>query len=240
MIRQNAKRLLLMVNQLLDFRKMEVQGFRYSPSFGDIISFLADAVNSFNDLSEQKHIQLSFRSEIERLDTWFDKDKLEKIMFNLLSNAFKFVNENGIVSVNVRYSSASDRKLTIEVKDNGIGIPEDKIQDLFSRSYQIETPGLAEQGNGIGLSLVNEFVKLHDGEIEVKSEIGKGSTFIISLPLKETVSIPDDLKSISPGSGKDMDSIPGSKFKPVILIAEDNDDLRFYLKENLQDKYQIL
>jgi ligand-binding sensor domain-containing protein/signal transduction histidine kinase/DNA-binding response OmpR family regulator len=239
MIRQNAKRLLLMVNQLLDFRKMEVQGFRYSPSFGDIISFLADAVNSFNDLSEQKHIQLSFRSEIERLDTWFDKDKLEKIMFNLLSNAFKFVNENGIVSVNVRYSSAYDRKLTIEVKDNGIGIPEDKIQELFSRSYHIETPGLAEQGNGIGLSLVNEFVKLHDGEIEVKSEIGKGSTFIISLPLKETVSIPDDLKSISLGSGKDKDSILGSKFKPVILIAEDNDDLRFYLKENLQNKYQI-
>jgi signal transduction histidine kinase/DNA-binding response OmpR family regulator len=243
LVRQNARRLLLMVNQLLDFRKMEVQGFRYQPSYGDIISFLREAVNSFADLSEQKHISLNFSSDVDRLETYFDKDKLEKIIFNLLSNAFKFVHENGKISVNVWLDhgtmhndfSISDkriRNLIIEVEDNGIGIAADKIDNLFTGFYQDEGSGIAEQGNGIGLSLVKEFVRLHDGEITVKSEPDKGSTFVVSLPVKK----PDFVAEVS---SAEVESEGGARNKPIIFIAEDNDDLRFYLKENLRKKYKI-
>lgn len=288
LIRQNARRLLLMVNQLLDFRKLEVQGFRYSPSFGDIVSFLKDVVNSFNDLGEQKHIKLDFSSEIEKFDTYFDKDKLEKILFNLLSNAFKFVNENGKVSVRLSFNTGGLKNipetgikynnLTIEVEDNGIGIPSDKLDNLFTRFYQGETSNLAEQGNGIGLSLVNEFVKLHSGEITVESEIGKGSIFTISIPVRDTYNIeedanshfpekssskenPDDLMPFGDSSDSKQTEEPGvfdgdtltasddnaeessvnhpSQRRSIILIAEDNDDLRLYLKYSLQNKYHI-
>jgi signal transduction histidine kinase/CheY-like chemotaxis protein len=277
LIRQNARRLLLMVNQLLDFRKLEMQGFRYSPSYGDIIAFLREVVDSFADLSQQKHIELNFVTEVNVLDTSFDKDKLEKIMFNLLSNAFKFVQENGKVSVHVRLvpdvhanlpaNEFKEGRVVIDVIDNGIGIPAEKLHDLFTRSYNAETPGLSEQGNGIGLSLVNEFVRLHDGEITVKSEPGEGSTFTVSIPVREIESLsktekePSEdnneliSKPISDARAGDIKdsmlmqavSVDDSKSdaadengKPVILIAEDNDDLRFYLKENLQKKYQII
>jgi ligand-binding sensor domain-containing protein/signal transduction histidine kinase/DNA-binding response OmpR family regulator len=288
LVRQNAKRLLLMVSQLLDFRKMEVQGFRYHPSYGDIIKFLHDAVDSFNDLSEQKHITLNFTSDIEMLDTCFDKDKLEKIVFNLLSNAFKFVHEKGKISVNVwldhgtthKYFTASEkrnRNLIIEVEDNGIGIPADKLDDLFTGFYQDEASGMAEQGNGIGLSLVREFVRLHGGEITVKSEQGKGSTFIVSIPVrkadfKSEASDPGVATTISARDAQGIrktaraheslktdtgypehtgkkqyneeinngsSGVSSSRSKPLIFIAEDNDDLRFYLKENLRKKYFI-
>jgi Predicted periplasmic ligand-binding sensor domain len=250
MIRQNAKRLLLMVNQLLDFRKLELQGFRYSPSYGDIVAFLKEAVDSFTELSEKKHIELIFRTEINILETSFDKDKLEKIMFNLLSNAFKFVQERGRVSVHVRlveadYGNSAEDKLNesrvvIDVEDNGIGIPAGKLRDLFTRSYNIETPGLAEQGNGIGLSLVNEFVRLHDGEITVKSEPGNGSIFTVSIPVRETKSTPEKENNTSQDNNDYNNELAQENGKPIILIAEDNDDLRFYLKENLRKKYHII
>ncbi len=278
LIRQNARRLFLMVNQLLDFRKLELKGFRYSPSYGDIVAFLKEAVDSFTDLGEKKHIDLSFRTEIDSLETSFDKDKLEKIMFNLLSNAFKFVREEGRVSVNVRLKhpgqgtlsedGSKESMVVIDVEDNGIGIPAGKLQDLFTRSYSIETPGLTEQGNGIGLSLVNEFVRLHDGDISVKSEPGKGSTFTVSIPVRDIESsvdtdkydtkeddslIPltvpdsrsDDLKETvvsqtgSGNNGYESDPVQENG-KPIILIAEDNNDLRLYLKENLEKKYHII
>ena len=288
LISQNARRLLLMVNQLLDFRKLEVQGFRYSPSFGDIVSFLRDIVNSFNDLSEQKQIKLDFASEIEKFNTYFDKDKLEKIVFNLLSNAFKFVQGNGKVSVklslnpgrrkNMPETGKNNNNLIIEVEDNGIGIPADKLANLFTRFYQGETSNLTEQGNGIGLSLVNEFVKLHSGEIKVVSDIGKGSTFTISLPVRDRYNIEEDANpnfnekssskdnpNVVKQAGDSADTIEtkelngsvndtrtvsdnyteessGNQSSPrrsIILIAEDNDDLRLYLKNNLQNKYHI-
>src|SRR5450759_2315215 len=194
LILQNAKRLLFMVNQLLDFRKMEVQGFGYNPSLGNIVAFIEEAVSSFNDLSEQKHIQLVFSSDIKELNTLFDKEKLEKIMFNLLSNAFKFTPVDGRVTVTLlpfctgKMPGKNDdntklSNLIIRVEDTGIGIPADKIGSLFTSFYQVDSAISGYQGSGIGLSLVKEFVKLHDGEITVESEPGKGSCFIVRLPV---------------------------------------------------------
>ena len=170
LIFQNAKRLLFMVNQLLDFRKMEVQGFGYNPSLGNIVAFIEEAVSSFNDLSEQKHNKIVFHSEIKELDTLFDKDKLEKIMFNLLSNAFKFTLVDGEVSVTILIERQGDQvkengaiqkptHLIIKVEDTGIGIPRDKIDNLFVSFYQIESKISGDQGSGIGLALSERICK---------------------------------------------------------------------------------
>ena len=253
LIEQNARRLLQMVNQLLDFRKMEVQGFNYNPSFGDIVAFLSEVVSSFNNLSEQKHVQLIFRTKIKELNTYFDKDKLEKIMFNLLSNAFKFTPGFGQVSVSLAVESTNkhminnhiNTNLVIKVEDTGIGIPPDKIEKIFTRFFQVDSTGQVENGTGIGLSLVVEFIKLHDGEIFVTSEIGKGSCFTVHLPvnnsgqLTEAVEVPEETITQFSVNIPQMSEKHSSSESPVILIVEDNDDLRFYLKDNLLRRYQI-
>jgi len=254
LIEQNAKRLLQMVNQLLDFRKMEVQGFSYNHFFGDVVSFLREAVFSFNYLSEQKNIKLVFTSRIKELNTYFDRDKLEKIIFNLLSNAFKFTPGNGQVSVSLDAETVADgapgddpvTNLVIEVSDTGIGIPEDKQDKIFTRFFQVDNSGQVEKGTGIGLSLVAEFVKLHGGEIKVKSELGKGSCFTVTLPVNlsgiplETMEQPQEEIRYSSFTAVDNENKQAIPERPVILIAEDNDDLRFYLKDNLLRQFEIL
>ncbi len=254
LIEQNAKRLLLMVNQLLDFRKMEVQGFNYNPSFGDIVAFIREAVSSFNNLSEQKHVKLVFVTQIKAFNTYFDKDKLEKIIFNLLSNSFKFTLGNGQVTVSLYLDPATaalnnndiESKLFIEVEDTGIGIPEDKIDKIFIRFFQVDNSNQVGKGTGIGLSLASEFVKLHGGDIVVRSEIGKGSCFTVMLPVNQSGQTVEQFGQpaeevsykpliISENGGKVV--LPD---RPVLLIAEDNDDLRFYLKDNLLRQFEIL
>lgn len=253
LIEQNARRLLLMVNQLLDFRKMEVQGFNYNPSFGDIIAFLRETVSSFNNLSEQKHIELVFKTNVKELNTSFDKDKLEKVLFNLLSNSFKFTPGNGQVSVLVYLEpkadqdvgTDADRFLFIEVEDTGIGIPADKIDRIFTRFFQVDSVGQVEKGTGIGLSLVAEFVKLHGGEIFVSSVFGKGSRFTVKLPVNtsaevaepETIIAEEILQETAANSENERKPVVSGR--PVLIIAEDNDDLRFYLKDNLNQLYEI-
>lgn len=252
LIEQNSKRLLRMVNQLLDFRKMEVQGLSYNPSFGDIIEFLKEVVASFKNLSEQKHIHLFFQTDIDELNTYFDKDKLEKIMFNLLSNAFKFTPGDGQVAVTIGLENKNtldvagvDSNLSIRVEDTGIGIPEDKLEKIFTRFFQVDSTGQVEKGTGIGLSLVSEFVKLHKGEIFVTSKPGKGSCFTVVLPVSKSeyygemsvdgeMEINPDLTGYS-AAHKERTVTE----KRVLLIAEDNDDLRFYLKDNLSGQYEI-
>lgn len=253
LIEQNAKRLLLMVNQLLDFRKMEVQGFNYNPSFGDIVAFLGETVSSFNNLSEQKRIELVFKTSIKELNIYFDKDKLEKILFNLLSNAFKFTPENGHVSVSLEVENSNthlnnnniNSNLIIKIEDSGIGIPSDKIEKIFTRFFQVDSTGQVEKGTGIGLSLVAEFVKLHNGEIFVTSEIGKGSCFAVHLPVDnsglsvELTDEPEEHINHYPVIIPEKNEKQLVSERPVLFIAEDNDDLRFYLKDNLLEKYQI-
>ncbi|HEY3405572.1 MAG TPA: two-component regulator propeller domain-containing protein, partial [Ohtaekwangia sp.] len=172
LIQRNAKRLLNLVNQLLDFRKMEVQEIRFHPSEGDVIKFIREVVYSFSDLSEKKDIALDFRSSMSSLETIFDQDKLEKILFNLLSNAFKFTPEHGSVSVEVELNDKDSEKwLQIKVIDTGIGISADKQERIFERFFQNELPkSMVNQGSGIGLSITREFVKIHGGSIGVDSE----------------------------------------------------------------------
>ena len=248
LVQRNAKRLLNLVNQLLDFRKMEVQEVRLHPSIGDIVRFCKDTGYSFTDIAEKKKIQFSFSANIDSLEIYFDKDKIEKILFNLLSNAFKYTYDNGAVGLNLIYhppvNNEGDGTLAIEVKDTGIGIPASQHEKIFERFFQTEVPeSMVNQGTGIGLAITKEFVKLHNGIITVKSEPDQGTCFTVLFPAKKiyessaravTAPLPtEDGEPLVLEEGKKGDK------RKTILIVEDNEDLRFYLKDNLKGQYHI-
>jgi signal transduction histidine kinase/DNA-binding response OmpR family regulator len=228
LVQRNAKRLLNLVNQLLDFRKMEVQEIKLYPAIGDIVQFTKDISLSFNDISEKKSIHLSFESNVDSLEIYFDKDKMEKILFNLLSNAFKYTPDGGTVKVSLRHNE----QLYIIVADSGIGIPADKHEQIFERFFQHEVPqSMVNQGSGIGLAITREFVKLHGGTISVDSEPGKGTRFTVELPIRRINLVQETVPAATFAE-------PGGK-KKTILVVEDNEDLRFYLKDNLKSTYHV-
>ena len=246
LINRNARRLLNMVNQLLDFRKIEVQELKLHTTKGDIINFIEDVAMSFTDIAEKKNINFIFDSDTDLFETSFDHDKIERILFNLISNAFKFTREHGHVSVllNLQKSTLEDNDvLEIKVIDTGIGIPTEKFDKIFERFFQNETPGfMVNQGSGIGLAITKEFVKLHKGTISVESELNEGSCFTVTLPFisdKESIS-----KITMPVLNQmELPSLTAEKHygkKQVVLLVEDNDDFRFYLKDNLKEHFHVI
>jgi signal transduction histidine kinase/ligand-binding sensor domain-containing protein/DNA-binding response OmpR family regulator len=252
-IKRNGKRLLNLVNQLLDFRKMEEQELKLQPKEGDLIAFVRDVFDSFLDLSQRKQIQFSFQSNTNTFYTCFDHDKIERILFNLLSNAFKFTLSGGSIELNIQKQESIDEQamFSISVKDTGIGIPADKKEAIFERFFQQPTAAsILNQGSGIGLSITKEFVKMHGGSITVESEETKGSTFIVELPFTE---ITKEAEEIVPVLAKEetIEQADQSVFSeqivssnngtvlPTVLLVEDNDDFRFYLKDNLRQLYKV-
>ncbi|CAL1517536.1 two-component regulator propeller domain-containing protein [Chitinophaga sp. MM2321] len=246
LMQRNARRLLNLVNQLLDFRKMEVQEIKLHTNEGDIIDFAKELTASFSDLSEKKHIRLTFNSNVQALRMLYDGDKIEKILFNLLSNAFKFTPEQGNISVDVTYHAPA-AQLEIAVKDTGIGIPLEKHAYIFERFFQHEVPGsIVNQGSGIGLSITREFVKMHGGSISVDSAPEMGSCFTVLLPVKtNTAAVPgaiqETIRALSDAPVAPAPTIVQTNSKkPIVLLVEDNEDFRFYLKDNLAQYYQIM
>jgi len=230
---------------------LEVQEVKLNQSEGDIVAFVKEAAHSFTDLSEKKQIVFSFHSDLTSLETMFDKDKLEKILFNLLSNAFKFTPPHGKVEVSIGVFEKTEEKtkwVTIRVKDSGIGIPPEKQEKIFERFFQSDVPSsMVNQGSGIGLSITKEFVKLHGGIITVESEVNSGSCFNVLIPFVDiTVDIPqpqsaDDsvLPAQYPTEPAKQNGQSDHK-TPSLLLIEDNEDFRFYLKDNLSQTYHIL
>jgi len=254
LVNRNAKRLLNLVNQLLDFRKMEYQELKLHEKNGDIISFIKDLSYAFTDVADQKNIKFIFDSESESFYTTFDHDKIERILFNLLSNAYKFTPEGGQVSVLVNLvdkKDTDDKRLEIRVIDTGIGIAADKLDKIFEPFFQNDIPGsMLNQGSGIGLSITKEFVKLHHGEISVESEFNEGSCFTILLPVKELnknifTDAPlmlDHFSEFLPEGELQKNGYHREKDgkKPTVLLVEDNDDFRFYIKDNLKTAFNII
>ncbi|HLR38566.1 MAG TPA: two-component regulator propeller domain-containing protein [Chitinophagaceae bacterium] len=249
LIRRNAKRLLHLVNQLLDFRKMEVQEIVLHPVRADIIQFIQEEVRSFTDLAEKKNIQFSIENSIGTLEADFDPGKLERILFNLLSNAFKFTHEEGKVTVYVEVCSDLNTDegkgtfLQIRVQDNGIGIPYEKQKFIFKRFFQHEMPEtVVNPGSGIGLAITHEFVRLHHGRISVKSEPNHGSCFTVRLPVN--IEVPVEKKQPDILSLNNESSLSGKperqRKKRTVLLIDDNEDFRFYLKDNLSVYYDIV
>jgi len=248
MIKRNGKRLLNLVNQLLDFRKMEYNELRLSLAKGDLVQFIKDVFQSFTDIASQKQIQYHFESDVQSLVTNFDHDKIERVFFNLLSNAFKFTPPGGHVSIIVGMSptvNGSKRSLEVKVTDTGIGIAKENQERIFQRFFQDNVPeNLLNQGSGIGLSITKEFVKMHGGTIALESEPDYGTCFTISIPVKELF---EDHPVAKPEFGEHVvhalkiaEDAPGANKKPAILLIEDNDDLRFYLKDNLRNTFHII
>jgi signal transduction histidine kinase/ligand-binding sensor domain-containing protein/DNA-binding response OmpR family regulator len=245
MVKRNGRRLLNLVNQLVDFRKLADREMKLHCTPGDLVAFLKEAAESFKDIAERKQILFTCTTELACFYTLFDRDKMERILFNLLGNAFKFTGNNGKVSLEIKQAHPSGELLMI-VTDTGCGISIDNQQRVFDRFFQGDAhTGVLNQGSGIGLSIARDFVQLHGGTIAVESEPGKGCIFTVRLPLQvirdgvhETLT-PEDtpagetsLTAIQPGAP------PADRL--TVLLIEDNEDFRTYLGNNLRPFYTII
>jgi signal transduction histidine kinase/ligand-binding sensor domain-containing protein/DNA-binding response OmpR family regulator len=246
MVKRNARRLLNLVNQLLDFRKLEEQELKLNSSEGDIIPFLREAAESFRDIAERKRILFTFKTDVTDFYTSFDRDKIERMLFNLLGNAFKFTGRDGKITLEIKQEYSSN-ELMILVADTGIGMSANEQQRVFDRFFQGNAhAGVMNQGNGIGLSITREFVRLHGGSIQVESELGKGSVFTISLPFQKLSGATNEMAIHENIRGNETLSAEATQVKMpaldmlTVLLVEDNEDFRSYLKCNLKPFYKII
>ena len=242
---RNARRLLALVNQLLDFRKGEMSGHQLSLSEGDIVSYIREICNSFLLMADNKHIQFSFFSGVECFPMAFDADKVGKIVMNLLSNAFKYTPDGGRVTVMMEYIEEENEWMEIKVSDTGIGIPDADKQHIFERFYQAAHKGMEETtGNGIGLSLVHDFVQLHGGSVEVFDNIGAGTVFVVRLPVRHVdvaAVLPEPLV-VLPESEKTTEAMAeqtSRKEFPLLLVVDDNADFRMFMQHSLELQYRV-
>jgi signal transduction histidine kinase/DNA-binding response OmpR family regulator len=252
-IKRNSHRLLNMVDQMLDFRKLEEHEMKIALTDGEITSFIKDVVDSFHDLSESKNIQLNYEGLSYPLFVKFDGDKIERILLNLLSNAFKFTPPGGKVRVEVLQIAAESAKTTvslaIKVTDNGIGIEKENLNKIFNRFFQVgDLSGGLNQGSGIGLSIAKEFAEMHGGKILVDSKPGDGAVFTVMLNLRlfdhqpaeqklaVTTEKPDEIDH-QDDSTEQVSANCAAKLR--VLVIEDNSELRFYIKDNLKRNFKV-
>jgi len=255
---RNATQLHQLINQLLDFRKMETGNLKLTLICGDLVSYLSGIVGSFNNMAQEKEIDLKFNSLKKEIVTNFDADKLGKIMNNLLSNAFKFTGKGGKISVNLALIFDSDdnetvgestekRIIEINVKDTGIGITETNLEKIFTRFFQVDD-GTRQTGTGIGLALTKELVKLHRGTITVISKPGKGSKFTIHLPYEEITNpeVASPASDDNPGDfsiALQTDERMGESMlagRRIMLLVDDNPDVRYFIKSHFNSNFQVL
>jgi signal transduction histidine kinase/ligand-binding sensor domain-containing protein/DNA-binding response OmpR family regulator len=254
-IQNNANSLLELVNQLLDFRRLDVQKEHLNVSMGDMVAYIKDICSSFSDLANKKNISLTVTTAITELQMEFDKEKVQKIIRNLLSNAFKFTPSGGKIDVNltlVYQINSSNRVLKIAVSDTGIGISDQHKDRIFERFYRVENPGLSSQsGTGVGLHMVSEYVKLHSGEVAVESQEGKGSTFTVTFPVAECAH--EEIAAQNHSNvdrQEDKPMLPAHKAagksnsedigKPLLLLADDNDDFCSFITTLFKQSFRII
>ena len=243
-IYQNAHLLLSLVNQLLDFRKLEIKGEKVLFKTGNIIQFIKDIYLQFKELSTTKNIDFTLETSVDYLLINYDHDMMYKIINNLLSNAFKFTPQNGHIQLTVNKADRNDKEyIMIEVSDTGCGIDEKDLPHIFERFYQIKDDN-APAGSGIGLHLVKEYARLHNGDITVSSQINIGSTFTVYIPvdLPKTNDKNHQEEEEKNGTGEG-DIIPDTKEKDdrkKLLVVEDNDEFRNYLTEQLSECYRVI
>jgi len=189
----NASKLLSLINQLLDFREVELSQSRLELSRNDLVKFIRDINFLFYDLAMRMKISFVFNSAFPALEVCFDQEKMEKVITNLISNAFKFTPEGGKISIEINSTNSGEgpRKVIIRVTDTGIGIPEENLGLIFENFYHTSLPG-AGVGNGIGLALVRKYTELHGGNVTVNSKPGEGTSFTVSFPLVNDCSPADD------------------------------------------------
>jgi signal transduction histidine kinase/DNA-binding response OmpR family regulator/ligand-binding sensor domain-containing protein len=249
LMQRNAYRLLNLINQLLDLGKLESKEMHLNLQNGDLAKFIGILASSFSSLAENKQISFKIDIQPKSFVAEFDADKIEKILTNLLSNAFKFTPKGGKINMTARQSDKpADKRWTISIADSGIGIAPDKVDKIFDRFYQVDSNTSRNyEGTGIGLSLVRELVKLMNGEIRVESTVGKGSTFFVEIPFEqadaeETLT---DFQISRQFFNKvstltETQEYSSDKNYQTILLVEDNEDLRLYIRSVFEEIYRIV
>jgi signal transduction histidine kinase/ligand-binding sensor domain-containing protein/DNA-binding response OmpR family regulator len=256
MMHRNAQNLDRLITQLLDFRKLQSGSLRLNLTNADIVGFVRNIVNSFSSLAHEKDIKLTFTSLKKRLFVSFDADKIEKILNNLLSNALKYTEPKGSISVNLSlifdsdedsFSGEDEEKQYIEIsiKDTGKGIQSKNLDKIFFRFFQT-ADGDKSSGVGIGLALVKELVQLHKGKIFVTSKPEKGTKFTIRIPsdiVREVNVSEADVDSVKPVEEQIPDGaelLNDDFASPVMLIVEDNMDVRQFIRSHFNSFYKII
>ena len=253
-VKRNTDRMLRLVNQLLDFRKIQNKKMKMHVSEIDLVPFLRRLMTNFDSVAEEHQIDFVFESEVESELLWVDEDKLEKIVFNLLSNAFKYTPAGRMITVFVH---DDDKQVSIGVQDQGIGIAENKKSVLFVRFENLMDKNIFNQGSsGIGLSLVKELVDMHKGSITVESKLGEGSCFTVHL-LKGKEHYDDSVEFILnddvhfglgladhvvPAKAMSVASEAGDEngHKETMLLVEDNTELRFFLRSIFSSQFRVI
>ena len=248
LVQNNTKRLLLLVNQILDFRKIQNKKMKVLIEETNIIPIIQGIMLNFKSVAQEKTIELTLEHNVTPVFLWIDRDKFEKIFYNLLSNAFKY-SLAGKVTLKVE---SDDDKVYLSVIDEGIGIPENKIESIFKRFEIMSDPEMHQPSSGLGLSLVKEMVELHHGNIEVKSEVGKGSIFKITFLHgrkhfendKQAEMIISDIYETGKAEvnieNNCLEDEEETEDRQSILIVEDNEELLQFLKDVLSREYHVI
>lgn len=260
LVKKNAQRLLRLINQILDFSKVEAGFMKLEVGYGNISLVIENIVRSFEHRAKKHSIKYLYSASINNATGYFDLDKIEKILYNIISNAFKYTYDHGIITVDAKFepegSSLSEmeeipcRELIVSVKDNGKGIPKDQIDLIFNRFHQIHT---ADTGTGIGLYLANSLTRIHQGSIEVSSELNKGTCFQLRIPLNkesyppesilESLIEKDSFKSYFFSTEETLQNkeieIPLRNNAPDMLIVEDEKDMQEYIKSLFRNEFTI-
>lgn len=246
----NSEKILFLVNQMLNLSKVEEGGFPVCYVQSDLVAFVRLIVDSFRDYAAMRKLELHYEPGRRQLMMDIDPEKLEESVSNLLSNAIKYTPEGGEVFISLRLPDTNhspERKIEISVRDTGIGIPEEQLDKIFIRFYRVEDKRFPyQEGTGIGLTLVTEYMKMMNGSIQVNSAPGEGSEFVITLPVKQNAPIEKDIRVKGTFTRVEKQVVPQFKTAgtewglPRLLIIEDNKELAAYLKGLLGNEYQVL
>lgn len=263
LVNNNAMRLLNLVNELLEFRKIETGNVHLKVSSCNLIDFIHNIKKNFDNQASHQNITFTVTTNIEKLDLWFDPDSFEKIFFNLLSNAFKFTPRGHAVTIKIQFLK-EEQLCEIDITNTGVGITGDKIGKLFDRFYQVDSKNFSnyQMGSGIGLSIVKNLVELHQGQIRVESDGENYTSFKMyfrtghnHLINKDFITISDyqekqEYAALHPhvqlsleetgNTGSENTSENSKTEKTTLLIVEDNPEIRFYLKETLKPLYKVI
>lgn len=233
LMRNNARRLLHQVNQLLDFRKNEEAGLVLNLSDGDLVGFVSDVCRSFLVFNERRNLKVEFTTTLATLPMRFDADKIYKVVMNILGNAIKFTPDGGTVNISVERTD-DGRDAILRVADTGPGIPDKDKARVFERFYQSGGPSDTKPsaaGSGIGLSLVKEYIDLHEGKVEISDGDPTGCVVTVTLPVvKCEKPLDKDPFAIEP---------PSDSERPVVLVVDDNAEMRGFIKDYLTGDYHV-
>lgn len=253
-MKRNAQRLLALINQLLDLSKLDSGQMQINIQQNDLARFIQIIAGSFSSLAENRRITFEIIQNRKEAIVYYDADKIEKIITNLLSNAFKFTQNEGAITLYVKYAE-DFKEVEILVNDTGIGIDSQKIGHIFDRFFQADaTEQRGYEGTGIGLALVKEMVEFHRGSIRVESAAGKGTTFTIKLPIDKatwqnhtitvaeeaTISLPDFSYLLSESESFSSENVLATQDENILLVVEDNEDLRYYIRIIFEQEYKII